>query len=48
MSAFTYDNELLDVCDFVSAEEGDYDKGAYTVNVFDQNVLVSSSTFTLK
>ncbi|MDG2499211.1 MAG: chromosome partitioning protein ParA [Flavobacteriaceae bacterium] len=48
VSAFTYDNQLLDVCDFVSAEEGDYDKGAYTVNVFDQNVLVSSSTFTLK
>ena len=48
VSAFTYDNQLLDVCDFVSAEEGDYEKGAYTVNVFDQNRLVSSSTFTLK
>ena len=48
VSAFTYDNQLLDVCDFVSAEEGDYEKGVYTVNVFDQNVLVSSSTFTLK
>jgi hypothetical protein len=48
VSAFTYDNQLLDVCDFVSAEEGDYKKGAYTVNVFDQNRLVSSSTFTLK
>ena len=48
VSAFTYDNQLLDVCDFVSSEEGDYEKGAYTVNVFDQNRLVSSSTFTLK
>lgn len=48
VSAFTYDNQLLDVCGFVSAEEGDYEKGVYTVNVFDQNVLVSSSTFTLK
>lgn len=48
VSAFTYDNQLLDVCDFVSAEEGDYEKGAYTVNVFDQNKLISSSTFTLK
>ncbi|MDG1285122.1 MAG: chromosome partitioning protein ParA [Flavobacteriaceae bacterium] len=48
VSAFTYDNELLDVCDFVSAEEGDYEKGVYTVNIFDQQTLVASSTFTLK
>lgn len=48
VSAFTYDNELLDVCDFVSAKEGDYEKGVYTVNVFDQQTLVASSTFTLK
>jgi len=48
VSTFTYDNELLDVCDFVSAEEGDYEKGTYTVNVFDQQTLVASSTFTLK
>jgi len=48
VSAFTYDNELLDVCDFVSAEEGDYEKGVYTVNVFDQQTLVASSTLTLK
>ena len=48
VSTFTYDNELLDVCDFVSAEEGDYEKGTYSVNVFDQQTLVASSTFTLK
>lgn len=48
VSAFTYANELLDVCDFVSAEEGDYEKGIYTVNVFDQNTLITSSSFTLK
>ena len=48
VSTFTYDNELLDVCNFVSAEEGDYEKGIYTVNIFDQNVLISTSTFTLK
>jgi hypothetical protein len=48
VSAFTYDNELLDVCDFVAADEADYEKGVYTVNVFDQNRLVSTSTFTLK
>ena len=48
VSAFTYNNELLDVCDFVAADEADYEKGVYTVNVFDQNRLVSTSTFTLK
>jgi len=48
VSAFTYDNQLLDVCDFVSPEEGNYGKGVYTVNIFNKNVLISTSTFTLK
>ena len=48
VSAFTYNNELLDVCDFVSTKERAYEKGLYTVNVFDQNTLITSSTFTLK
>ena len=48
VSAFTYDNKLLDVCDFVSTKERDYEKGLYTVNVFDQNTLITTSTFTLK
>ena len=48
VSAFNYQNELLDVCDFVTNEEGAYEKGLYTVNVFDQDVLISNTTFTLK
>ena len=48
VSAFTYDNKLLDVCDFVSNKERGYEKGLYTVNVFDQDTLITSSTFTLK
>jgi len=48
VSAFSYQNELLDVCDFVTADEDSYEKGVYTVNVFDQDVLISSTTFTLK
>ena len=48
VSVFTYDNKLLDVCDFVSTKERDYEKGLYTVNMFDQNTLITSSTFTLK
>ena len=48
VSSFTYNNKLLDICDFVSTEERNYEKGLYTVNVFDQNTLITSSTFTLK
>lgn len=48
VSLFTYNNKLLDICDFVSSEERNYEKGLYTVNVFDQNTLITSSTFTLK
>ena len=48
INSFTYDNLSLDVCDFVSVEEIDFEKGMYTVNVFDQSDLVSTSTFTLK
>jgi hypothetical protein len=48
VSSFTYNNKLLDICDFVSTEERNYEKGLYNVNVFDQNTLITSSTFTLK
>jgi len=48
VSSFTYNNKLLDICDFVSTKERNYEKGLYTVNVFDQNTLITSSTFTLK
>ena len=48
VSSFTYNNKLLDICDFVSTEERNYEKGLYIVNVFDQNTLITSSTFTLK
>ena len=48
VNSFTYNNLSLDICDFVSAEELDFQKGLYTVNVFDQSELVSTSTFTLK
>ena len=48
VNSFTYNNLSLDVCDFVSAEELDFQKGLYTVNVFDQSELLTTSTFTLK
>jgi hypothetical protein len=34
VSAFTYDNQLLDVCDFVSPEEGNYGKGVYLIKMY--------------
>ena len=48
VNSFTYNNLSLDICDFVSAEELDFQKGLYTVNVFDKSERVSTSTFTLK
>ena len=48
VSVFNYENALIDICDFVSAEESDFEKGPYIVNVFDQSKLISNSTFTLK
>ena len=48
VTTFTYANLSLDVCDFVTSQEIDFEKGVYTVNVFEQSVLVSTSTFSLK
>jgi hypothetical protein len=48
VTRFTYDNLSLDVCNFVTSQEIDFEKGVYTVNVFEQSVLVSTSTFSLK
>ena len=48
VTTFTYANLSLDVCDFVTSQEIDFAKGVYTVNVFEQSVLVSTSTFSLK
>ena len=48
VTTFTYANLSLDVCDFVTSQEINFAKGVYTVNVFEQSVLVSTSTFSLK
>ena len=48
VTTFTYANLSLDVCDFVTSQEIDFEKGVYTVNVFEQSVMVSTSTFSLK
>lgn len=49
ISKFNYENSNLNVCEFVASKGDDkFVKGRYTVNVFSQNDLVSSSEFTLK
>ncbi|MBT8258706.1 MAG: chromosome partitioning protein ParA [Bacteroidia bacterium] len=49
VSKFNYENMNLDVCEFITAAENeDFEKGRYVVNVFNQGDLVSTSQFTLK
>lgn len=46
VSKFNYESSNLDICEFVDGN--DFEKGRYTVNVFNQGNLVSASEFTLK
>lgn len=41
-----YANQAVDVCEMLSGS--DFEKGAYFVNIFDKNELVSKTTFNLK
>ncbi len=43
-----YENEELDVCVMVDADEADLVSGRYTINVFDDSNLVATTTMTLK
>lgn len=49
ISKFNYENSSLNICEFVASKEDEkFAKGRYTVNVFNEKDLVSSSQFTLK
>ncbi|MFD2823720.1 chromosome partitioning protein ParA [Lacinutrix iliipiscaria] len=48
ISKFNYENNSLDVCEFVTARGEKFEKGRYTVNVFNDRDLISSDEFTLK
>ena len=49
VSKFNYENMNLDICEFITASDDvSFEKGTYTVNVFDAGNLVSTSQFTLK
>ena len=46
---FYYENKSLDVCDYINKPAGDFQKGNYMVNVYDDNLkLLGTSKFTLK
>ncbi len=46
---FYYENKLLDVCDYIGKPTGDFQKGNYMVNVYDDKLkLLGTSKFTLK
>lgn len=48
-TSFYYENQNLDVCDFINKPAGDFQKGNYMVNVYDDKLrLLGTSKFTLK
>src|SRR5690606_17673191 len=48
-TSFYYENKSLDVCDFIGKPAGDFQKGNYMVNVYDDRLkLLGTSKFTLK
>ncbi|MGY0392567.1 chromosome partitioning protein ParA [Bizionia sp. KMM 8389] len=48
VSKFNYENASLDICEFVGPNsDGDFEKGRYIVNVFNQKDLVSTTEFIL-
>ncbi|WP_308993582.1 chromosome partitioning protein ParA [Mariniflexile litorale] len=49
ISKFNYENSSLDICEFVATKgKEEFQKGRYTINVFNEKDLVATSEFTLK
>lgn len=47
ISTFNYENNNLDICEFLSSDEK-FETGNYTINVFNESTLLSTTTLTLK
>ena len=47
VSKFNYENKNLNICEFITPND-EFTKGKYTVNVYNQKELVSTSEFILK
>jgi hypothetical protein len=43
-----YNNEAVNVCEFLDGKGKDFEKGTYFVNIFDKSELVSKTSFSLK
>jgi len=48
ISKFNYEHKNLNVCEFVAPGKDGFEDGRYTVNVFNNKDLISTSEFTLK
>lgn len=48
ISKFNYENANLDICEFVNSSNEKFEPGSYTVNVYNQRYLVSTSEFSLR
>jgi len=48
VSKFNYENRSLNICEFVAPNNDKFEEGRYTVNVFNEKELISSTEFTLK
>ena len=49
ISKFNYENENLNICEFISSKnDSKFEKGRYVVNIFNEKDLVSTSEFILK
>lgn len=48
ISTFNYENKNLDVCEFVTSNDGKFEKGTYKVNVFHGKDLVAVTEFSLQ
>jgi hypothetical protein len=49
ISRFNYENRNLNICEYISQpEDSEFEEGRYTINVFSDKALISSSEFVMK
>lgn len=48
VSTFDYKNENLEVCEFFTNNNGKFNKGVFTINIFNGATIVANTTFSLK
>ena len=48
ISKFYYENQALDICENIAPRGEEFEAGVYNVNVFDGEMLIAQTSFTLK